>query len=121
MSTHVVDRRILEEIAAQIDSEVMDDSDRYVNRFTVKSTSSSKQYVVSQQRSDGMWCCSCTGWTHWRKCKHLTDLLRRLSKVQVRIDEAAAKFLASARTAYLDLEPAAAVRRPRVSSPQLDL
>ena len=68
-------------IASRIGSSLMPDNDRWVNRFTVKSTSSSRVYVVAQQRSDGVWGCSCWGWKRYRHCRHLTDILERLRRL----------------------------------------
>ena len=95
-------------IAAQIGSSLMPDNAQWRNRFTVESTSSSSVYTVAQRRSDAVWGCSCRGWTHYRHCKHLADILGRLStlgeQVQADLDESALQILRSARTAYLDLD-----------------
>ena len=112
-------------IAAQIGSSLMPDSDQWVNRFTVKSQSSKAVYTVAQRRTDGVWGCSCPGWRHHRKCKHLTDILHRLatlsSQVQMKLDSAALEMLKSARTAYLDFGEAAPLAAPRLAGRQLDL
>ena len=95
-------------IAAQIGSSLMPDNAQWRNRFTVESTSSAAVYTVAQRRSDAVWGCSCRGWTHYRRCKHLTDILGWLStlgeQVQADLDESALQILRSARTAYLDLD-----------------
>jgi hypothetical protein len=105
-------------IAAQIGSSLMPDNAQWRNRFTVESTSSSSVYTVAQRRSDDSWGCSCRGWTHYRRCKHLTDILGRLStlgeQVQADLDESALQMLRSARTAYLDLDQGST----RVSTPR---
>ena len=50
-------------VAAQIGcSEMLPDNDQWINRFQVKSTSSSSVYTVAQRRSDKTWGCSCVGW-----------------------------------------------------------
>jgi hypothetical protein len=80
-------REQVEAVAAHIGTSMEDDNEQYVNRFKVESSSSSSTYLVSQRRKDGMWCCSCRGWTMHvdaqgrRKCKHLTDILARLAAV----------------------------------------
>lgn len=119
------DRSQVAAIAAQIGSELMPDNKVWTNRFTVKSTSSSSVYTVAQRRTDSVWGCSCRGWTHHRKCKHLTDVLRRLAAVaetaKGELDSAVLSMLASARTAYLDLDgDVRAVTRPTMPGRQLD-
>ena len=118
-------------IAEQIGSSLMPDNQQYINRFTIDSTSSSKTYVVSQRRTDGVWCCGCRGWTMHvdaqgrRKCRHLTDILARLAEVaaktQGQLDESVLDMLRSARTAFLDLGGAAPITRRAGAGRQLDL
>jgi hypothetical protein len=100
-------RAQVELIATQIGSSLKPDNRDYTNRFTVKSTSSSSVYLVSQRQGSGQWCCSCPGWIHHRKCKHLKDILSRLAALPVPakvLDAGVLAMLASARTAYLDLD-----------------
>jgi hypothetical protein len=109
MSAHVFPGNVAT-IAAQIGSSLMPDNQQWMNRFTVKSTSSSSVYTVAQRRSDGVWGCSCRGWTHYRHCKHLTDILFRLARIPtLAVHETPAgdgeisnviDILASARAAY---------------------
>jgi hypothetical protein len=117
------DRFQVEKIAEQIGSSLMPDNDKWTNRFTVKSQTSSSVYVVAQRRHDAVWGCSCRGWTMHvdpqgrRKCKHLTDILARLAALPAaqakELAPAVVAMLASARTAYLDLEAnPLAVQRP---------
>jgi len=47
---------------------------QWENRFHVRSASSNRKYVVSQNKDKRHWGCSCRGWTTHRKCKHLTSL-----------------------------------------------
>lgn len=104
--THVFPGDIAK-IATQIGSSLMPDNAQWMNRFTVKSTSSSSVYTVAQRRTDGLWGCSCRGWTTHRNCKHLSDILGRLSRVPTlsTYQEGAESsnimdILASARQAY---------------------
>lgn len=127
-----VSDKAIARVAAQIGSTLLEDNEQWVNRFQVKSTTSSSLYTVAQRRSDGVWGCSCRGWTHYRHCKHLTDVLERLTNVKVLVPDvvedqeivnilAAWTMLASARTAYLDLKPAKAVATPAFKGRILDL
>ena len=111
-------------IAEQIGSELMPDNAVWRNRFTVASASSSSVYTVAQRHTDGVWGCSCPGWRHHRKCKHLTDILSRLAALPVparEMDPEVAAMLLSARTAHLDLDGCRAVRAPRMSGRMVDL
>jgi hypothetical protein len=49
------------------------DNDQWQNRFEIHSESSSRIYVVSQNKKTQKWGCSCPGWIRHRKCKHLTE------------------------------------------------
>jgi hypothetical protein len=50
------------------------DGDQWVNRFHIKSQTSNRKYVVSQNRNKRHWGCSCPAWRTRRYCKHLTAL-----------------------------------------------
>lgn len=95
-------RDTVAKIAAQIGSTLLEDNDRWMNRFQIKSGSSDRLYVIAQQRADAVWGCSCPGWTHHRKCKHLTDVLGRLSKIADQYEHL--PLMVNARTAYLILD-----------------
>jgi len=73
-------------VAAQIGSSLLPDNAQWINRFTVQSHTSNATYVVAQRRSDGVWGCGCKGWTHYRRCKHTADILRRLAAFAERVD-----------------------------------
>lgn len=47
------------------------DSDLWINRHEVHSSTSNRLYVVSQNRSTLWWCCSCPAGRTRRLCKHL--------------------------------------------------
>lgn len=98
----------VEAIATQIGSNLLPDNERWTNRFQVKSGSSERLYIIAQQRTDGVWGCSCPGWRHHRRCKHLIDVLQRLTALAAAVPAYShLSMMLSARTAYLDLEPAA--------------
>lgn len=101
------DKTTIEKIAEQIGSTLLPDNERWTNRFQIKSSSSNRFYTIAQQQADGVWGCSCPGWTHHRKCKHLTDVLGRLTALAAKVPAYNhLSVLVSARTAYLILEPA---------------
>jgi len=103
-------REWVEIIAKQIGSGVEPDNAGYINRFCIPSSSGKATYLVSQRRTSGEWCCSCRGWITHRRCKHLQEILRRLS-AHTALEDAAlekgsavpddvVKMLASARSAF---------------------
>lgn len=53
------------------ESKMLPDNKQYTNRFEIKSESSSRIYIVAQNKSGGWWSCSCPGWIRHKKCKHL--------------------------------------------------
>ncbi len=53
---------------------VLPDNDQWQNRFTIKSESSNRLYIVSQHKTNKHWACSCPGWKAHRNCKHLAAL-----------------------------------------------
>ena len=112
-------------LASQIGSVLLPDNDGWMNRFQVKSSSSSALYTIAQRRSDRVWGCSCPGWRHYRHCKHVTDVLSRLASVAataaVAYNENVVAILASARTAYLDLEQAKSIKTPKARMIELDI
>jgi len=109
-------------VAAQIGSTLLPDNDAWTNRFQVKSASSGSLYTIAQRRSDKVWGCSCRGWINYRKCKHLTDVLKRLAAVEASVayDSDTLTMLASARKVYLDLGAAKGVAAPKVTGRELD-
>lgn len=124
---HTTNREQAAKIAEAIGSSLMPDNAVWTNRFTVTSTSEpTTLYTVAQRRTDGVWGCSCWGWKRHRNCKHLADILGKLAtlaaEVQAGLDKTALAMLASARTAYLDLDESIRVASPvPKSSRYLDL
>lgn len=52
------------------------DTNTHVNRFQIKSESSTALYTIAQSRSGGWWACSCRGFIGHggKQCKHLRAL-----------------------------------------------
>lgn len=50
------------------------DNAQWKNRFEIKSSSSNRVYIVSQNIAYGHMGCSCPGWRIHRTCKHLNAL-----------------------------------------------
>jgi len=50
------------------------DTDQWINRFTVRSETSTNLYTVAQNRRKRHWACSCPGYRTHRTCKHLRAL-----------------------------------------------
>ena len=50
------------------------DNAQWENRFEIRSESSNRVYIVSQNIKKRHWGCSCPGWRRHRRCKHLTQL-----------------------------------------------
>jgi hypothetical protein len=117
----------IELVAAQIGSSIMPDNKVWHNRFTVSSQTSSAVYTVAQRNTDDTWGCSCRGWIHHRHCKHLTDILSRLSAlyaaqpVLLSLNPHVRQILSSARMAYLDLEVTPLHRESQRNTRKLDL
>lgn len=106
-------RAEVEAIARQIGSAMLPDNDQWVNRFTIRSETSSATYVVAQRRvptkADGAWGCSCWAWRRNRRCKHIEKILGRLAALPMAAFAGACEpttlgMLASARMAHLDLD-----------------
>jgi hypothetical protein len=65
----------MNEITIRISKDVLlPDQGRWINRFEIKSESSNRVYVVSQDKNHRYWGCSCPGWITRRYCKHLRAL-----------------------------------------------
>jgi hypothetical protein len=55
-------------------AQLMPDNKAWTNRMQIKSESSDKLYTIAQSKHGRFWACSCPGWIHWKRCKHLTAL-----------------------------------------------
>jgi len=54
--------------------DVLPDNAQWKNRFEIRSASSNRVYIVSQNINKGHMGCSCPGWRRHRNCKHLSAL-----------------------------------------------
>lgn len=104
------------QIASEIGSTLLEDNERWTNRFQIQSQTSSSLYIIAQQRADGVWGCSCPGWRHHRRCKHVTDVLGRLTSLAERMPALNHHALmVSARTAFLILEPVVKTKKVKAA------
>ena len=59
-------------------SMTLPDTDQWENRFEIHSETSSRVYVIAQNKKGRFWACSCPGWKIARNgkrgCKHLDEL-----------------------------------------------
>ena len=53
---------------------ILPDNDQWQFRFEVKSESSDRVYIISQNKKRKHWGCSCMGYRRFRKCKHLESI-----------------------------------------------
>ena len=56
------------------DSQKLPDNDQWTHRFEIHSETSNRVYIVSQNKANRHWGCSCMAWRTRRYCKHLTCL-----------------------------------------------
>ena len=55
-------------------NDALPDNAQWKNRFEIKSSSSNRVYIISQNIANGHMGCSCPGWRSRRSCKHLSAL-----------------------------------------------
>jgi hypothetical protein len=55
----------------RIPGDHLPDNDQWTNRFEIRSETSNRVYVVSQNIKKRFWACSCPSWRTRRYCKHL--------------------------------------------------
>jgi len=53
---------------------MLPDNAQWENRFEIRSETSGRIYIVSQNIKKRHWGCSCPGWKRYRTCKHLQNL-----------------------------------------------
>lgn len=66
-TTNLPTLRISQEVA-------LPDKAQWINRFEIKSETSDCIYIVSQNKTNKHWACSCPAWITRRSCKHLDAL-----------------------------------------------
>lgn len=59
-------------IRKPLGSITLPDNDQWMNRFEIRSETSNRIYIISQNKSKKHWGCSCMAWKRYRYCKHLT-------------------------------------------------
>jgi len=68
-------------VARQLGAEVMEDTKTHEYRMEIRSSSSSRKYVVSRRKGEyARWECSCMGWIRHRHCKHLEAMVPSLDR-----------------------------------------
>lgn len=65
-------------VANRLGATVLEDNTQWKNRMRIRSASSSREYIVAQNKSNLEWGCSCMGWKRYRRCKHLTAMVPQL-------------------------------------------
>lgn len=115
----------IEAVAKRIGGGLLPDNSVWMNRFRIESqTNPGTFYVIAQMRSSKVWGCSCRGWQHYRRCKHVADVLQRLARLadqQPVCEPVTAEVLKHARLAFLDLQPSKESARPKMRARILDL
>lgn len=59
------------------------DKGQWTHRMEIRSQSSGRLYIVSKNKSTGVWGCSCPGWRTHRNCKHLREIVNITDKIDV--------------------------------------
>lgn len=60
---------------------LLPDNDQWTNRFEVHSETSSRVYIIAQNKANKTWGCSCMGWKRHRNCKHLGAVMPALRQI----------------------------------------
>jgi hypothetical protein len=68
-------------LAKQFGATILPDNAQWTNRFEIKSETSSRLYIVAQNKANGQFGCSCMGWKRHRHCKHLRNMAPMLANV----------------------------------------
>ena len=61
---------------------LLEDNTQWTFRMQIRSSSSSRLYVVAQHKTNHTWACSCMGWIRHRHCKHLRTMMPLLTKIE---------------------------------------
>jgi len=61
-------------VVKQSGAKILPDNSTWQHRMEIKSQSSSRLYVVAQNKANDIWGCSCPGWKAHRNCKHLKTM-----------------------------------------------
>jgi hypothetical protein len=68
-------------LAKKFGAVLLADNAQWQNRFEIKSETSSRLYIVAQNKITGQFGCSCMGWKRHRHCKHLRNMAPMLQNV----------------------------------------
>lgn len=66
------------QVAQRLGVELLPDNDQWEFRMEIRSSSSSRLYVVSRNKRTRQWGCSCPSWRTRRHCKHLAAMSSEL-------------------------------------------
>ena len=58
----------------------LNNNKQWEERYEIRSQSSSRTYIIARNKANGTWGCSCRGWIHHGRCKHLDSFLMDQSK-----------------------------------------
>ena len=65
----------MSEVTIYINREIaLPDNDQWQHRFEIKSETSDRIYIVSQNKKKRHWACSCMAYKRYRYCKHLQQI-----------------------------------------------
>ena len=75
-------RQALVIVANQIGATILPDNAQWTNRIEIRSSTSSRLYIVAQNKKTGEFACSCPGWLSHRHCRHLDAMTPLLLKYE---------------------------------------
>lgn len=61
--------------AKQLGARLLPDNELWTNRMEIRSSTSSRLYIVAQNKKTLQWGCDCFGWKRHRHCHHLDTMV----------------------------------------------